>query len=95
MLKLKKSKSANGENLETAEDFGAPLVNLFTRESNSKEKPPIHDSETNLASDERKMSKEIMTKYLKMVKPFYIRISKRYMKKQKLPGGGGGSNASL
>ncbi|KAG6385457.1 hypothetical protein SASPL_154292 [Salvia splendens] len=73
----------------------ALLVNLFTRDSSSKEKPSIHDSKTNLASDERKMSKEVMTKYLKMVKPFYIRISKCYMKKQKLPGGGGGSNASL
>ncbi|KAG6409315.1 hypothetical protein SASPL_127352 [Salvia splendens] len=75
----------------------APLVNLFTRDSSSKEKPPIHDSETNPASDERKMPKEVMTKYLKMVKPFYIRVSKRYVKKLKLPGagGGGGSNAAL
>ncbi|KAL1551958.1 hypothetical protein AAHA92_12817 [Salvia divinorum] len=117
MLKLKKSRSVNGENPETADDSGgarmverenqgkssgkffvklkleeAPLMNLFTRDSSSKEKPPkqsgaAHDSETNPASDERKMSKEVVNKYLKMVKPFYIRVSKRYVKKLKLPGG--------
>ncbi|KAG6388271.1 hypothetical protein SASPL_153473 [Salvia splendens] len=119
MLKLKKSKSANGENPEAADDSGgariverenqgkssgkffvklkleeAPLVNLFTRDSSSKEKPPIHDSETNPASDERKLPKEVMAKYLKMVKPFYIRVSKRYVKKLKHPGGGGASAVS-
>ncbi|XP_047969091.1 probable membrane-associated kinase regulator 2 [Salvia hispanica] len=106
MLKLKKSKSANGDAADDsaaarAKSSGkffvklkleeAPLVNLFTRDGSAKEKPPVHESEANPASDERKLPKEVVAKYLKMVKPFYIRVSKRYVKKLKLPGGAAAS----
>ncbi|XP_057786967.1 probable membrane-associated kinase regulator 2 isoform X1 [Salvia miltiorrhiza] len=132
LLKLKKSKSVNGENPETPDSSGTPpkiaerenqgkttsgkffvkfkveeappLVNLFSRDNSSKEihgKAPtkqscggggVEDSEANSVSDERKLSKEVMNKYLKMVKPFYIRVSKRYVEKLKFPGGGGGGS---
>ncbi|KAI3468674.1 hypothetical protein Pfo_025337 [Paulownia fortunei] len=77
-----------------------PLVSLFTRDTSSKEnhgkglKHNVEDSDSNAASDERKLTKEVVQKYLKMVKPFYIRVSKRYVEKLKFsghlsfPGGG-------
>ncbi|KAK4435416.1 putative membrane-associated kinase regulator 2 [Sesamum alatum] len=78
-----------------------PIVSLFTRDSSSKEnpagkglKPGGQDSDTTVASDEKKLAKEVVQKYLKMVKPFYIRVSKRYVEKLKFsghlsfPGGG-------
>ncbi|PIN07245.1 hypothetical protein CDL12_20190 [Handroanthus impetiginosus] len=79
-----------------------PLVSLFTRDSSSKEnngKGVKHNVED---SDERKLTKEVVQKYLKMVKPFYVRVSKRYVEKLKfsghlsLPGGGskGGCTAA-
>ncbi|KAK6158296.1 hypothetical protein DH2020_005610 [Rehmannia glutinosa] len=74
-----------------------PLVSLFTREtSNGKGLKPniVEDSDTAAAEEERKFSKEVVQKYLKMVKPFYIRVSKRYVEKLKFSGhlsGGGGS----
>lgn len=97
LLKLKKSKSSNGENVEKSEEKEksgksisvkfkveeVPLVNLFTRDSSSKEnnngKGLKHDAQD---SEDRK----VMHKYLKMVKPFYIRVSKRYVDKLKFPG---------
>ncbi|KAK6158344.1 hypothetical protein DH2020_005658 [Rehmannia glutinosa] len=78
-----------------------PLVSLFTREtSNGKGLKPniVEDSDTAAAEEERKLSKEVVQKYLKMVKPFYIRVSKRYVEKLKFSGhlsGGGGSKGCV
>lgn len=126
LLKLKKSKSSNGDSVEIAEKdeveirgerekrskFLAvkfkveevPLVSLFTRDTSSKENHVhgkglknnnVEDSDPNAASDEKKLTKELMQKYLKMVKPFYVRVSKRYVEKLKFSGNlsfpGGGS----
>ncbi|KAL7160008.1 hypothetical protein ABFS83_01G066000 [Erythranthe nasuta] len=73
-----------------------PFVSLFTRETSSKQ--TIHGGgslKNNSAaavvedSDERKFSKDqVVQKYLKMVKPFYVRVSKL-----KFAGHGGGSKA--
>ncbi|KAG8375037.1 hypothetical protein BUALT_Bualt10G0058000 [Buddleja alternifolia] len=81
----------------------SPLVSLFARDNSSKE---IHnsgkeESDTNMGSDDqKKLAKEILVqKYLKMVKPFYVRVSKRYVEKLKFSGhlgskgGGGGAPA--
>ncbi|KAL3635625.1 hypothetical protein CASFOL_020172 [Castilleja foliolosa] len=119
LLKLKKSKSINGENnLEKSEKDdnnqckfmavkfkvdGGPLASLFTRDNSSKEngRAGANNNNNNNVSeltDERKLTKEAVQKYLKMVKPFYVRVSKRYVEKLKFPGtlgfpggGGGGS----
>ncbi|KAL2238273.1 UNVERIFIED_CONTAM: putative membrane-associated kinase regulator 2 [Sesamum indicum] len=130
LLKLKKSKPANGVSLEKAdknevataqvsaapsigekENQGkvrgkllavkfkveeVPLVSLFTRDSSSKENPggkglkhSAQDSDTTAASDEKKLAKEVVQKYLKMVKPFYIRVSKlKFSGHLSFPGGG-------
>ncbi|KAL0312529.1 UNVERIFIED_CONTAM: putative membrane-associated kinase regulator 2 [Sesamum radiatum] len=131
LLKLKKSKPANGVSLEKAdknevataqvsaapsigerENQGkvrgkllavkfkveeVPLVSLFTRDSSSKENPggkglkhSAQDSDTTAAaSDEKKLAKEVVQKYLKMVKPFYIRVSKLKLSGHlSFPGGG-------
>lgn len=120
LLKLKKSKSVNGEAAEISgkdeaggrspeiverESQGkmsgklfvkfkvdeAPLANLLSRENSSKENhgKKAADSDATPPSEERrKVSNEAMSKYLKMVKPFYVRVSKRYVEKLKFSGGG-------
>ncbi|KAK7406080.1 hypothetical protein VNO78_07697 [Psophocarpus tetragonolobus] len=49
-----------------------PIVSLFSSKAtknHNKHDPP---------SEEKRFSKEVMQKYLKMVKPLYIRVSRRY-----------------
>jgi hypothetical protein len=67
-----------------------PIVSLFTRDNSSRistktqsQKPQISEE---AASDEKRFSKEVMQKYLKMVKPLYVRVSKRYGDKMRLSG---------
>ncbi|XP_019150840.1 PREDICTED: probable membrane-associated kinase regulator 2 isoform X2 [Ipomoea nil] len=80
------------------------IKSLFTRESSSKgnnngkaeQKPNTLESHLNSSSssEERKFPKETIQKYLKLVKPLYIRVSKRYSDKLgfsghlSFPGGG-------
>nr|GMC98044.1 probable membrane-associated kinase regulator 2 [Ipomoea batatas] len=80
------------------------IKSLFTRESSSKgnsngkaeQKPSTLESHLNSSSssEERKFPKETIQKYLKLVKPLYIRVSKRYSDKLgfsghlSFPGGG-------
>ncbi|PSS04216.1 Membrane-associated kinase regulator [Actinidia chinensis var. chinensis] len=71
-----------------------PIVSLFTRDNISRASSAtnkyqklqsldeIHES----ASDEKRFSKDVMQKYLKMVKPLYIRVSKRYGEKLRFSG---------
>ncbi|KAI3407386.1 uncharacterized protein J3R85_021032 [Psidium guajava] len=69
-----------------------PLVSLFTRDNSSRiasgSKPPQKQtSEEDAASgDERRYAREAMRRYLKKVKPFYIRVSKRYGERLGLSG---------
>ncbi|KAL6502373.1 hypothetical protein OROHE_024651 [Orobanche hederae] len=76
-----------------------PLASLFTRDNSSKEnghgravKNNVEDN--NIISDSKEV---VVPKYLKLVKPFYIRVSKRYVEKLKFSGhliGGGGGGGS-
>ncbi|CAI9775763.1 unnamed protein product [Fraxinus pennsylvanica] len=67
-----------------------PIVSLFTRDSSSKgnnkdgggQKNEVEDKDSN----EKKLTKETVQKYLKKVKPLYIRVSKRYGEKSKIAG---------
>ncbi|KAG4987465.1 hypothetical protein JHK85_030448 [Glycine max] len=49
-----------------------PIVSLFSSKGNKKQ------SSEDQPSEEKRFSKEVMQKYLKMVKPLYIRVSRRY-----------------
>ncbi|KAL3331427.1 hypothetical protein AABB24_034977 [Solanum stoloniferum] len=75
-----------------------PVKSLFTRDNSSKannssskiqKRNPAEAFSTNSensSSDEKKFSKDVMQKYLKKVKPLYIRVSKRYGEKLKFSG---------
>ncbi|KAH0643263.1 hypothetical protein KY290_034862 [Solanum tuberosum] len=75
-----------------------PIKSLFTRDNSSKannssskiqKRNPAEAFSTNSensSSDEKKFSKEVMQKYLKKVKPLYIRVSKRYGEKLRFSG---------
>ncbi|KAL5814272.1 hypothetical protein ACOSQ4_024913 [Xanthoceras sorbifolium] len=72
-----------------------PIVSLFTRDNNGSRKSQsqkhhnnnvVEDSVSVSVSDEKRFSKEVMQKYLKKVKPLYVRVSKRYGEKLKFSG---------
>ncbi|KAK4262829.1 hypothetical protein QN277_028334 [Acacia crassicarpa] len=73
-----------------------PIMSLFTRDNSSRgasaNKPPQKQnteesqSLSSSASDEKRFSKEVMQKYLKMVKPLYVKVSKRYGGKLRFSG---------
>lgn len=76
-----------------AEEVRMPLVSLFTRDNSSKRKhggkctknnPEYSDSTA--ASEDKKLTKEVMQKYIKMVKPLYVRVSKRYVERLNFSG---------
>ncbi|XP_057418359.1 probable membrane-associated kinase regulator 2 [Lotus japonicus] len=72
----------------------APIVSLFTRDNSSKvnkasqkqKKQNAEESSPSSVSDEKRFSKEAMQKYLKMVKPLYIRVSRKYAEKLRFSG---------
>ncbi|KAK3227920.1 hypothetical protein Dsin_007782 [Dipteronia sinensis] len=76
-----------------------PIMSLFTRDNNGSRKalsqPQKHQNNNNVvedsvsvsvSSDEKRFSKDVMQKYLKKVKPLYVRVSKRYGEKLKFSG---------
>ncbi|KAM5572315.1 putative membrane-associated kinase regulator 2 [Rosa sericea] len=67
-----------------------PIVSLFTRDNSSRISTKTQNQKTQsseeAASEEKRFSKEVMQKYLKMVKPLYVRVSKRYGEKTRLSG---------
>ncbi|GLT90827.1 hypothetical protein SLE2022_087440 [Rubroshorea leprosula] len=60
-----------------------PIVSLFTRDNSKCQKQ--HNTEES-GSDEKKFSKDVMQKYLKKVKPLYVRVSRRYVEKLRFSG---------
>ncbi|XP_057450017.1 probable membrane-associated kinase regulator 2 isoform X2 [Lotus japonicus] len=70
-----------------------PIVSLFTRDHSSRVNKPQPQNETEESSppsvsEEKRFSKEVvMHKYLKMVKPLYVRVSRRYGEKLAAEGG--------
>ncbi|KAI7989169.1 putative membrane-associated kinase regulator 2 [Camellia lanceoleosa] len=64
-----------------------PIVSLFTRDNSSRASSGTKKSQKQqsldepVVSDEKRFSKDVMNKYLKMVKPLYVRVSKRYGEK--------------
>ncbi|CAJ1927598.1 unnamed protein product [Sphenostylis stenocarpa] len=62
-----------------------PIVSLFTSKGNNKTQKHTshehHQQQQQHPSEEKRFSKEVMQKYFKMVKPLYIRVSRRYADK--------------
>ncbi|PIA49122.1 hypothetical protein AQUCO_01300169v1 [Aquilegia coerulea] len=65
-----------------------PIVSLFTRDNSSrnsgnkvKQVQSPQNSTEEVASEEKKFNKDVLQKYLKMVKPLYFKVSKRYGEK--------------
>lgn len=66
-----------------------PKVSLFTRENSksaNKSQKQSNAEESAAIADEKRFSKEVMQKYLKKVKPLYVRVSKRYGEKLRFSG---------
>ncbi|KAI4315482.1 hypothetical protein L6164_028283 [Bauhinia variegata] len=66
-----------------------PIMSLFTRDNSSRgasgnksQKQSMEES----PSEEKRFTKEVMHKYLKMVKPLYIRVSRKYEDKLRFSG---------
>ncbi|KAH7682422.1 Transcription regulator FadR/GntR C-terminal protein [Dioscorea alata] len=55
-----------------------PIVSFFTRDSSAKTKPEVT---TTADGDEKKLSKDVVLKYLNKIKPLYMRVSRRYLEK--------------
>ncbi|XVF13049.1 hypothetical protein REPUB_Repub08aG0174200 [Reevesia pubescens] len=60
-----------------------PIMSLFSRDNSKSQKQP---SSEDSVSDEKKFSKDVMQKYLKKVKPLYVRVSRRYGEKLRFSG---------
>jgi len=59
-----------------------PIVSLFTSKGNNKtQKHTSNSNEQPPPSEEKRFSKEVVQKYFKMVKPLYVRVSRRYADK--------------
>ncbi|CAL5356198.1 unnamed protein product [Camellia sinensis] len=99
MLKLKKSKANVGvKKEETSEKQKqkqskfltvklkveeVPIVSLFTRDNSSRSSSGTQKQQS---SDESAFEDKKFSKYLKKVKPLYVRVSKRYGEKQRFSG---------
>ncbi|XP_022773319.1 probable membrane-associated kinase regulator 2 [Durio zibethinus] len=60
-----------------------PIMSLFSRDNSKSQK---QQSSEYSFSDEKKFSKDVMQKYLKKVKPFYVRVSRKYAEKLRFSG---------
>ncbi|XP_022733178.1 probable membrane-associated kinase regulator 2 [Durio zibethinus] len=60
-----------------------PIMSLFSRDNSKSRK---QQSSEDSVSDEKKFSKDVMQKYLKKVKPLYVRVSRRYGGKLRFSG---------
>ena len=67
-----------------------PIMSLFTRDNSSRSSTGTTKAQKQnsdeTASDEKRFSKDVMQKYLKMVKPLYVRVSRRYGEKLRFSG---------
>ncbi|KAM0046026.1 putative membrane-associated kinase regulator [Helianthus debilis subsp. tardiflorus] len=90
MLKLKKIKSSEttDSNCSSSKE-DAPIVSLFKRHNSSKATKKRENDvvePVSVSSEEKKFSKEAVHKYLRKVKPLYVRVSNRYGEKLKFTG---------
>ncbi|XWS50023.1 hypothetical protein CRYUN_Cryun12cG0052900 [Craigia yunnanensis] len=60
-----------------------PIMSLFSRDNSKSQK---QQSSEYSVSDEKKFSKDVMQKYLKKIKPLYVKVSRRYGEKLRFSG---------
>ncbi|KAI7731001.1 hypothetical protein M8C21_031242 [Ambrosia artemisiifolia] len=72
--------NSNEEQQEKKEINHVPNVSLFKRRNGSKPQNKLQNDveSVSASSNDMKFSKETMQKYLRKVKPLYVRVSKRY-----------------
>ncbi|KAG1346569.1 putative membrane-associated kinase regulator 2 [Cocos nucifera] len=68
-----------------------PIVSLFTRDNSSRSSTSsrsakFHADDGSPASEEKRVTKDVVHKYLKKIKPLYVRVSKRYGEKLRFSG---------
>ncbi|KAF8380146.1 hypothetical protein HHK36_027629 [Tetracentron sinense] len=65
-----------------------PIVSLFTRDTSSRSSGnKLQKQNTDeAASDDKRFSKDVVQKYLKMIKPLYVKVSRRYGEKLRFSG---------
>ncbi|KAE8671595.1 endoglucanase/exoglucanase B [Hibiscus syriacus] len=73
----------NKNKLFTVKVEEVPIMSLFSRDNSQSQKQQSSDE---TVSDEKKFSKDVIQKYLKKVKPLYVRVSRRYGEKLKFSG---------
>ncbi|XP_076919017.1 putative membrane-associated kinase regulator 2 [Bidens hawaiensis] len=61
-----------------------PIISLFRRHNSSK--PSKKQQTDNNQTEDKRFTKETMQKYLRKVKPLYVRVSQKYGEKLKLAG---------
>ncbi|KAK1436162.1 hypothetical protein QVD17_01938 [Tagetes erecta] len=79
---------------QKAEDVIVPIVSLFKRRNSSKApKKKQNENENNSNNEsvsanleEKKFTKEAMQRYLRKMKPLYVRVSQKYVEKLKFTG---------
>ncbi|MBA0608867.1 hypothetical protein Godav_021036 [Gossypium davidsonii] len=60
-----------------------PIMSLFSKDNGKSQKQQSSDGSV---SDEKRFSKDVMQRYLKKVKPHYVKVSRRYGEKLKFSG---------
>ncbi|TYH79949.1 hypothetical protein ES332_D03G099400v1 [Gossypium tomentosum] len=60
-----------------------PIMSLFSKDNGKSQKQQSSDGSV---SDEKRFSKDVMQRYLKKVKPLYVKVSRRYGEKLKFSG---------
>ncbi|MFQ6643745.1 hypothetical protein Gotur_018620, partial [Gossypium turneri] len=60
-----------------------PIMFLFSKDNGKSQKQQISDDSI---SDEKRFSKYVMQRYLKQVKPLYVKVSRRYGEKLRFSG---------
>ncbi|KAI3885620.1 hypothetical protein MKW92_021939 [Papaver armeniacum] len=64
-----------------------PIISLFTRENSLRYQFNKESPDDEIASEEKKFVKGVVQKYMKMIKPLYVSVSKRYGDKSRFYNG--------
>ncbi|KAI3908928.1 hypothetical protein MKW98_021997 [Papaver atlanticum] len=64
-----------------------PIMSLFTRENSLRNQFNKESLDDEIASEDKKFVKSVVQKYMKMIKPLYVSVSKRYGDKSRFYNG--------
>lgn len=76
-----------------------PIVSLFTRDNSSRSSGSsrsvkFHADDGSPSSEEKRLTRDVVQKYLNKIKPLYVRVSKRYGEKLRFSGPLGSSGGA-